>query len=176
VKRFLLAVVCLLGFTTGVGAQPVPALGGPPVIQAFAATGLLTPYTQGAGTIGGMQQYIPAGTLLLTDNQYSCIAPQFAACNIVYWPGFGQTLLTTTIPAVAFNAGTTVIDFITTAGGLITSVTSASQGVPAPAGVPIPQWFNPVVSGALPTGLKLPVCNQILRVGCQVGAATLSGY
>ena len=171
------ALAVLMMAAPRVSAQvPVPPLGGPPVVQAFAATGLSMPYTQGAGTIGGYQQYIPAGSVVLTDNQYSCIAPQFAACNIIYWPGFGQVLLATTLPAAAFAAGTTVIDFITTGGGIITGVTSASQGIPVPAGVPIPQWFNPSASGALPTGLRLPVCNSLLRSGCQVNAGTLSGY
>ncbi len=175
-KRILLLIACLVGLTTGVFGQVVPPLSGPPTVQAFAATGLSLPYTQGAGTIGGMQQYIPSGTVTLVDNQFSCIAPQFAACNIVYWPGAGQVLLSTTIPAVAFAAGTSVIDFITTGGGAILGVTSASLGIPVPAGVPIPQWFNPSASGALPTGIRLPVCNSLIRVGCQVSAGTLSGY
>src|SRR5712692_7162576 len=101
-KRTVLLLACLLGVATSVFGQPYS---GPPTLQAFAATGLSMPYTTGTVTVGGFQQVLVSGTIVLTDNQNDCYAPQFAACNIVYWPGSGSVLLSTTSPLVAFTLG-----------------------------------------------------------------------
>lgn len=173
-RRLVLFVVGLtLIVSVPARAQVVtPPYSTPPTMQAFQATGLSMPYTIGIGTVGGSQLVIPAGTLTLTDNQYSCAAPQFPACNIVYWPGVGTTLLVTSLPQTAFLTGTSVVAYITTSGGAITGVTTAAATLQIPGGVPVLGWYNAANTG----GLRLPICNSLVKAGCQANSGSLSGY
>lgn len=162
--RRILLVLALLLAPVVASAQ---GYSGPPVMQAFQATGLSMPYTPGAITVGGYQQTVAAGSVTLFDNQVGpCAAPQFANCNIVYWNG-GTTLAVTTSPNVAFAPGTMPIAYITTGGGAILTVVTSNLSMNAPDGAVIP----PTV------GLRLPVCNALLKQGCQQPLfGSLNGY
>lgn len=162
-RRWLFALsLCLV--PSWAVAQSVPTL------QPFQATGLSMPYTTGTVTVGGLQQVINAGSVTLTDNQNNCSAPQFPACNFVYWAGSGVTLSTTTSPQVAFAPGTAIVGFVPTTGGVVGSAVYFSQAGNMsdnliPAGV---------IVGS--TGFRLPLCNLLLKTNCQVATTSLSGY
>jgi hypothetical protein len=161
-KRLLLAVG-LVWLATGEGlAQPY---GGLPVLRA-PTTGLTLTYATGTVTVGGWQTVLPLGSITVADNRYSCSAPQFAACNLIYWAGTGTALLTTTDPTVAFTPGMAVVAYVTTRGGVVVNIVyppTSTQLVPA--GVV-------TSSGAM----RLPLCNSLLTQGCQAATKSLSGY
>lgn len=138
---------------------------GPPTLRVFAATGLSLPYTVGTVTVGGFQQNINAGSVTVADNQSDCTAPQFVSCNLIYWPGSGVTLLSTTLPLTAFASGNVVVGYVTSANAVVVAVVTPNLTLSLPAGI------------ALPTvGLRLPICNSLIMQGCQAGTKTLSGY
>jgi hypothetical protein len=148
------------------------AFGPAPVLNPSAAapaTPLLVPYTAGTITSGGYQVNIPLGTIQLIDNQYACGAPQFAACNFIYWTPGASTLLVTNVPLIAFQNGNAVLWFISTFGGTVTNMVAWSQAADTPAGI--------AVTGVASTGLRAPICNALLQQACQPAVrGSLSGY
>lgn len=163
-KRIIFVLlVGLLLVAERVSAQ-TPPYSGPPILQP--ATGLTQPYTIGTVTVGGFQAIVQAGSLTLTDNQYSCGAPQFAACNIVYWNSTSpSTLSVTSTPSVAFAVGNAALWYVTTVGGLVTNVVAWSQVPDVPPGIAVST-----------SGFRLPLCNALLKQGCQASSGSLSGY
>jgi hypothetical protein len=170
-KRLLLAAV--LGLA---GISPLWAQGYsfPPVLQPFQSapgTPLVVPYSAGTITVGGFQTALPVGSITLADNQSNCGAPQFAACNIIYWTPTAPTVLSVTSnPSVAFSSGNTVVDYVTTMGGTVSSVVVASLTLE---GTPGSQ-----VGFATGGSSLLPICNPVILgfLKCQPRNQTLSGY
>lgn len=166
VKQILASLIGLLVLASVAGAQPYSS---PPTLQAFQATGLSMPYTAGIVQVGGTQQVIQLGAVTLTDNMGSCTAPQYAQCNLVYWNGNSTTLSVTLVPQVAFSPGNAIVGFVTTNGGAIVNVVTFSQA----------SMLN---DNLVPTGtmigggLRLPICNAILKQGCQPSLGSLNGY
>lgn len=146
----------------------------PPTLQAFqagvtTATTLTLPYTIGIVQVGGAQQIIQPGSVALTDNMYACNAPQYAACNFIYWSGVGTGLLTTTSPQTAFAAGNAIVGFVTTTGGVIVNVVTFFQATE------LSDNLLPINVSPSNGGLRLPVCNALLKQGCQAPLGSLSG-
>ena len=171
-------ILRLLAITLGVLAGSISAHAQSiPTLQAFQATGLSMPYTAGTVTVGGTQLSIPLGAVVLTDNQTSCTAPQFMACNFVYWNGINTSLSVTTSPSLAFAAGNAILGFVTTNGGVIQAVTYFSQ-----AGNMSDNLIPAGVTLGGPGGIRQPVCNALttrtytLYSGCQLPTGSLSGY
>jgi hypothetical protein len=98
----------------------------------WAATGLTLNYTAGAVYQKGAANVISANTVTLTGNETSCSLAGILAgsCNLVYWPGSGSSLLTTTSYPVAAASGSAILYFCTTsAGGNIAGCVIATEDV-----------------------------------------------
>lgn len=169
-KGFVPACV-LLGLLwvgmAGVSAQQ-PPYSNPPIMQAFQTTNLVLPYTSGTIIASGGVVVIPSGTVTLTDNEQFCAPPQYVACNVVYWKG-GTTLSVTTVAAEAFTPGQSVVAVVTTRGGQVLSVLTAGQLSTTS------DNFTPVRT-PVNNGLRLPLCGNVLTVGCQQPTGSLNGY
>ncbi len=165
-RRLSCTLIGLLALGATLTAQPYST---PPTLQAYLATGLTLPYTIGTVYNGGFAQTIQPGNVTLTDNMTNCRAPQYAACNLVYWNGSSTALSITTSPTVAFSSGTAIIGFVTTSGGAIVNIVSFAQAS---------QGSGNLVPAGTPTtsGLRLPICNAIINQGCQGAVKSLNGY
>lgn len=142
----------------------------PPVLNpsnAAVSTPLTVPYNPGTVTLGGFQINIPAGSVVLADNQNACGAPQFAACNIVYWSASAPTVMSVTQSYLTAAApGNSVVWFISTQGGAVTSMVGNnltydnSTGTGSPGLVPLQ-----------------PLCNAVQTLRCSAPrAGSLSGF
>ena len=168
-RILLLLAACLLGIATGVFAQGYTT---PPVLNpsnASVSTPLVVPYSAGQITVGGYQQQIPLGTVTLIDNQYACGAPQFAACNFIYWSPGTAILQATNVSRVAFTLGNVVFWYVTTAAGAVTGVVAWNLSPDMPAGMASSTNLSA-------TGMRGPICNALLQQGCQASTGSLSGY
>lgn len=167
VRRLPLAVLiwALLAGPSVAAAQTTPVYSAMPTLRQ-PDTGLVITYNVGAATLGGFQQVIQSGSITVADNKQNCQMPQFVSCNIVYWPGTGTTLATTLYPATAFQAGNVVAGYVTTYNGNVTGVYTPALTSQLPPGMAV---TNSV-------GLRLPLCNAVLKKNCQAAVNTLSGY
>lgn len=82
----------------------------------WAATGLTLNYTAGTVFQKGSSNAITAATATLTANETSCSLAGVLAgsCNLVYWPGSGSALSSTTSYAAAAANGSAILYFCTT--------------------------------------------------------------
>jgi hypothetical protein len=99
---------------------------------AWAATGLTLNYTAGAVFQKGSSNAITGGTATLTTTETSCSQAGIlaGACNIVYWPGSGSSLLATTAYPTAAASGNEILYFCTTnSGANITGCAIATEDV-----------------------------------------------
>ena len=150
----------------GIALAQTPPYGTPPILRA-PASGMVMTYTIGTITVGGWQIIIPAGSVTILDNEYSCNAPPYPACNSIYWAGPGLSLSSTTDPRVAFSPGVAAIGFVTTKGGVVQNIVYRPTST---------QMVPPSLVGAT-IGLRLPICNAVLKTSCQVAIqGSLSGY
>lgn len=89
------------------------------------ASGLVVTYTNGTIAVGGTQQSITTNTVTVSDNQTSCLAPAYTACNFVFWTS-GTSLSTSTSATTAFTAPNVVVAYVTSSGGNVTAITPTS--------------------------------------------------
>lgn len=120
------------------------------------SSGLVVTSTQGYVTIGSKVLSVPAGQVTITDNETSCDAPTYAACNLIYVNGSTGRVSTTTVVSAAYAPGNYVLVLMTTLAGTVTSGQAPSSAFIPPPGFTI----------TLPT-LQLPICNVIFQQGCQ---------
>ena len=140
------SLMATLAWGQGYTRPPTPVL---------PASGLTVLYSDGTVTSGGRQLTINAGSLILTNNMTNCAAPQFIACNIVYWDGHSASLSVTTDPPTAFAVGQTVVGFMTTSGGNVVSFVGAAASYEGLPGAPTINF-----------GLPLATCNPVRRINC----------
>ena len=98
----------------------------------WAATGLNLNYTAGAIYQKGSANAISAAAVTLAANETSCSLAGVLAgsCNLVYWPGSGSSLSSTTSYPAAATSGSTILYFCTSnAGGNITGCVIATEDV-----------------------------------------------
>jgi hypothetical protein len=151
-KRILASLILVLALTLSAFGQGTagPMLAAPysnlegsfglPSVS-WAATGLTLTYTAGTVYQKGSANSISTGTVTLTTTETSCSLAGILAgsCNIVYWPGSGSALSTTTSYPTAAANGYGVLYFCTTnSSGNITGCTIATEDVLGP----IPATYN----------------------------------
>jgi hypothetical protein len=98
----------------------------------WAATGLTLNYTAGAVYQKGNANAISSGSVTLAANATSCSLAGVLAgsCSLVYWPGSGSSLSSTTSYPAAAASGSSILYFCTSsAGGNVTNCVIATEDV-----------------------------------------------
>lgn len=128
-RGWLLAALLLVQ-ATGLHAQGSSFAAPSPLVSRHGPTGLQVDYATGRIAAGGLIQTISAGNVTVADAMTDCQSPRFLACNFLYWPGTGSSLLTTTNYRTAYLPGNVVITLVTTSSGNVTGVTPALANIP----------------------------------------------
>jgi hypothetical protein len=144
----------------------------------WASAGLTLNYTSGTVFQKGNSNAITAGTATLTSNETSCsLAGILAgACNIVYWPGSGSSLLATTGYPTAAASENEILYFCTTnSSGNVAGCAIATQdllgAIPATYNdgllmVPVSNCaFTPATTAFTTSGITRLTANQIAWSG-----------
>lgn len=131
-RALLVSVALACGLCRSASSQGQSLAAPFPALTAHAPTGLQLDYATGKIVAGGLLVNITGNNLTVADAQTNCQAPAYAACNLVYWPGTGNSLLSTTVPATAWASGNVVVGYVTATGGNIAAITPISIALPTP--------------------------------------------